>query len=144
MNVSYETIGALADLSPGYSNKLFAPRARVHAGSRTLDALLVAAGLELHVVVNEKQLERIKQSHAYRARSSRAPYSRRHADPSMRAARKRAANATSFTADTGKVAQARWMLKSKPTQRRRWAKAAALARWGSGRRVCKEVGAPAA
>jgi len=129
LGTTYACVDGLAGLPDGHAGKLFAPIPHARAGPRTLSALLAAGGLQLLLAVDSERLARIRQSPAYRERSPRAPYSRRHADPSMRAARKRAANATSFTAASGRVAQARWMLKSKPTQRRRWAKAAALARW---------------
>jgi hypothetical protein len=127
MNVSYETIGALADLSPDYSNKLFAPRGRVRAGARTLDALLAAAGLELHVVVNEKQLTRVREDPNYRERSARAPYSKRHANASVRT--RKAVRGLPFDSASGRIARARAILQTTPAQRRRWARAAASARW---------------
>jgi len=129
LNLPYSSVDGRAGLPDGHAGKLFAPVPHARAGPRTLSALLAAGGLRLLLAVDSERLARVRKDANFRERSSRAPYSRRHADPSMRAARKRAANATSFTAASGRVAQARWMLKSKPTQRRRWAKAAALARW---------------
>ena len=127
MNVSYETIGALADLSSGYSNKLFAPRARVHAGSRTLDALLTAAGLEVALIVNDAQLARVRRRHDFRERSPRAPYSRRNANAAVRT--RKAVRGLPFDSATGRIMRARAILQTTPAQRRKWARAAALARW---------------
>jgi hypothetical protein len=140
LQTTYACVDALASLPDGHAGKLFAPVPHARVGSKTLGPLLAAAGLELQLVVNEAQLERVRRHHDFRARSARAPYSRRHSDPSMRAARMRAANATSFTADTGKVAQARWMLATKAKQRSRWARAAALARWSKPKQEASRSG----
>jgi len=135
MNVSYETIGALADLSPGYSNKLFAPRARVHAGSKTLDSLLTAAGLEVALIVNDAQLERVRRHHDFRERSPRAPYSKRHANAAVRT--RKARRGLPFDSESGRIARARGLLLTRPAQRRKWARAAALARWGKPKKAAR-------
>ena len=135
MNVSYETIGALADLSSGYSNKLFAPRARVHAGSRTLDALLTAGGLRLHLVVDSEALERVRRRHDFRERSPRAPYSRRNANAAVRT--RKARRGLPFDSESGRIARARGLLLTRPAQRRKWARAAALARWGKPKKAAR-------
>src|SRR6516225_12253986 len=128
LNLPYSSVDGLAGLPDGYAGKLFAPIAFARVGSKTLGPLLAAAGLELQLVVNEAQLAAIKRHRDFRVRSERAPYRRRHSDPSMRASRMRAPTSGSFSGETGRIAQARWMLATKAKQRSRWAKAAALAR----------------
>jgi hypothetical protein len=135
LQTTYACVDALASLPDGHAGKLFAPIPHARVGSKTLGPLLAAAGLELQLVVNEVQLERVRRHHDFRERSARAPYSRRHADASMRPARKRPANRTTISKATSPILQARKMLLTTPTQRRHWARQAAAARWSKNKAV---------
>jgi hypothetical protein len=130
LNLPYSSVDGLAGLPDGHAGKLFAPVPFARIGSKTLGPLLAAGGLRLHLVVDDEALERIRNHRDFRVRSARAPYRRRHSDPSIRASRMRAPTSGSFSGETGRIAQARWMLATKAKQRSRWARAAALARWG--------------
>ena len=129
LNLPYSSVDGLAGLPDGHAGKLFAPVPHARAGPRTLSALLAAGGLRLLLAVDSERLARVRKDANFRERSSRAPYSRRHADPSMRTPKMRRPTAGSFTSETARLMRARGILATTPGQRRKWARQAAAARW---------------
>jgi hypothetical protein len=127
LNLPYSSVDGLAGLPDGHAGKLFAPVPHARAGPRTLSALLAAGGLRLLLAVDAERLERVRQSPAYRERSPRAPYSRRNANAAVRT--RKAVRGLPFDSATGRIMRARAILQTTPAQRRKWARAAALARW---------------
>jgi hypothetical protein len=128
LNVTYSCVDGLAGLPDGHAGKLFAPIPHARAGPRTLSALLAAGGLQLLLAVDTERIARVRNDANFRERSPRAPYSKRHANAAVRT--RKARRGRPFDSATGRIMRARGILATTPGQRRKWARAAALARWG--------------